>query len=333
MDIQLKYDLKSHNTFRMKALCECFVDYQSVEELEGLNFEALPKPIIHIGEGSNLLFTKDFPGTILHSSIKHIKYVDMGLDDIPIIVGSGVKFDDFVKETCEYGLWGAENLSFIPGEVGAAAVQNIGAYGVEFKDIVTGVVCFDLQERKKVKFKTSELAYGYRDSMFKHSGGRYVVTSVLLRLSRKPKPRLEYRGLASIFGDNIPQNPLEVRKAIIEVRRTKLPDVDEFGSAGSFFKNPIISKDQFDLISPDGLSPHYKLEDGMVKVPAAWLIDSCGLKGAEIGGAAVWTKQPLVLVNKTGQATAEDILALENKIITEVQNRFGITLFPEVEHI
>ncbi len=335
MRIKLKYDLGPLNTFRMKVRCECFVEYESVKELEGLNFDRLPRPLLHIGEGSNLLFTKDFPGTVLHSNIEYIKYMDMGLDDVPVIVGAGVNFDSFVSETCRHGLWGAENLSLIPGEVGAAAVQNIGAYGVEIKDIISGVVCFDLKERKRVKFTASDCRYGYRSSMFKESEnkGRYIVTSVLFRLSRKRRPRLEYKGIAEALEGREPQTPQEVREAVIRIRRAKLPDPEETGSAGSFFKNPVVSAAEFERISPDGTAPHYRLPDGSVKIPAAWLIDSCGLKGAEQGGAAVYEKQPLVIVNRSGEASPEDVLALERRIIDGVRERFGIELHPEVEHI
>ena len=156
MRIQLNYDLSAQNTFRMKVSCACYVEYENVKELEGLNFDRLPKPLLHIGEGSNLLFTQDFPGTVLHSNIEYIKYVDVGLDEVPVMVGAGVVWDHFVAETCRHGLWGAENLSLIPGEVGAAAVQNIGAYGVEVGDLISGVVAFDLQERRKVKFTREE---------------------------------------------------------------------------------------------------------------------------------------------------------------------------------
>ena len=142
MRIQLNYDLSAQNTFRMKVSCACYVEYENVKELEGLNFDRLPKPLLHIGEGSNLLFTQDFPGTVLHSNIEYIKYVDVGLDEVPVMVGAGVVWDHFVAETCRHGLWGAENLSLIPGEVGAAAVQNSGAYGVEVGDLISGVVAF-----------------------------------------------------------------------------------------------------------------------------------------------------------------------------------------------
>lgn len=331
---QSKYDLSTHNTFRMKVSCECFLEYGSAGELLQIDWDSLPKPLLHLGEGSNLLFTGDFPGTVLHSNIEYIKYLDMGFNEVPVIVGAGVNFDDFVAETCRHGLWGAENLSLIPGEVGAAAVQNIGAYGVEVKDIISGVTCFDLKERKQVKFKVSECAYAYRDSFFKQpeNKGRYIVTSVLFRLSRKAAPKLDYKGLKEFFPEE-PTNPMEVREAVIKIRRQKLPDPLEIGSAGSFFKNPVVSAADFKRISPDGQAPHFVLPDGSVKVPAAWMIEQCGFKGAEQGGAAVYGKQPLVIVNQSGTASPEDVLALENRIIKGVEERFGVRLHPEVEHI
>ena len=335
MRIQLNYDLSAQNTFRMKVSCACYVEYENVKELEGLNFDRLPKPLLHIGEGSNLLFTQDFPGTVLHSNIEYIKYVDMGFEEVPVMVGAGVVWDHFVAETCRHGLWGAENLSLIPGEVGAAAVQNIGAYGAEVADIISGVVCFDLQERKRVKFSRAECRYGYRDSLFKQpeGKGRYVVTSVLFRLTRKPSPRLDYKGIREALEGREPLTPQEVREAVIRIRRQKLPDPEEIGSAGSFFKNPVVSRDDFARISPDGSAPHFDLPDGTVKVPAAWLIDQCGFKGAREGGAAVYERQPLVIVNASGEATPAEVLALEQRIINGVRERFGVTLHPEVDHI
>lgn len=335
MRIRLNYDLSAQNTFRMKVSCAYYVEYETVKELEGLNFDRLPKPLLHIGSGSNLLFTGDFPGTVLHSGIKFIKYVDMGFEDVPVMVGAGVVFDDFVAQACRHGLWGAENLSLIPGEAGAAAVQNIGAYGTEAADIISGVVCFDLQERRKVKFSAAECRYGYRDSLFKQpeNRGRYVVTSVLFRLSRRRNPRLDYKGVREALGGRDPETPQEVRDAVIRIRRQKLPDPKELGSAGSFFKNPVVDREEFARISPDGSAPHYDLPDGRVKIPAAWLIDRCGFKGASEGGAAVYERQPLVLVNASGTASPQDVLALERRIISGVQERFGVTLTPEVEHI
>lgn len=333
------YDLSAHNTFRMKVRCACYIEYESIQELESLDFDSLPKPIMSIGAGSNLLFTGDFPGTVLHSALRSIKYVDMGFDELPIIVGAGVNVDDFIAEVCGHGLWGVENLSLIPGEIGAAAVQNIGAYGVEFKDVVSGVTCFDLVERKRVKFTVDQCAYGYRDSLFKHAEGRYIVTSVLVRLSRRYSPRLDYKGVRAALGLAADANPadltpMQVREAIIGVRNEKLPDPALLGSAGSFFKNPVVGPMHFAQIAQtyDNV-PHFILEGGYVKIPAAWMIDQCGFKGKVHGGAAVYDKQPLVIVNASGEASAEDVLALENEIIEGVRARFGVELHPEVEHI
>ena len=338
---QENYDLSAHNTFRMKVRCACFIEYESLEELLSLDLSELPQPVKHIGEGSNLLFTGDFPGTILHSNIEFIKYVDMGFDEVPVMVGAGVHFDDLVAQTCRHGLWGLENLSLIPGEAGAAVVQNIGAYGVEIGDLVSGVVCYDTLERKKVRFSAADCAYAYRDSFFKHQNDRYIVTSVLLRLSRAYKPTLTYKGISERFAGRTDLTPMEVREAIIAIRRDKLPDPDLIGSAGSFFKNPVIDTLCFSSLidrararlGPDVQIPHYLLPGGFVKVPAAWLIDSLGLKGAREGGAGLYEKQPLVMVNSDGNASPGDILALESRIVSEVADNWGITLYPEVEHL
>ena len=365
------YDLSGHNTFGMKVRCALYIEYDTVEELQNLKWKELPQPIMHIGAGSNLLFTGDFPGTVLHSAVKYMKFVDMGLDEVLMTVGAGVVFDDFVARCCEVGLWGAENLSLIPGEVGASAVQNIGAYGVEAKDIIAGVVCLDTTDWSKTIFKTPELAYGYRDSMFKHCKGRYIVTSVLFKLTRKYSPKLDYGGVraaleaqypgitaaaaASAVANGAPVlTPQMVRDAIIGIRRTKLPDPAEKGSAGSFFKNPVIPREHFERIEAIAADraaaagsveaaagsveaapsvPHFDLPDGTVKVPAAWLIDSLGFRGAVRGGAKVYDKQPLVIVNESGTASPEEIMALEQEIITKVWETYDIELHPEVEHV
>lgn len=327
------YDLSHINTFRMHASCACFVEYESVTELESLDWEGLPRPVRHIGEGSNILFTGDFKGTILHSCIEYIKYVDMGLEEVPVMVGAGVKWDNFVEETCRHGLWGAENLSLIPGEVGAAAVQNIGAYGVEVKDIISGVVCYDTLEHRKLKFSRAECEYGYRDSMFKRNSGRYIVTSVLFRLSRKPSPRLEYQGLSRLKG-TAALSSSAVREEVIRIRREKLPDPEVLGSAGSYFKNPVISREQYSaLLRRTGgeVPPHHDLANGDAKLTAAWLIDRSGMKGAVQGGAAVYEKQPLVIVNASGEAVADDVIGLERRIVEAVRRKFGVELKPEVE--
>ena len=333
------YDLSAHNTFGMKVKCALFIEYETIDELKSLNYGALPQPVIHIGGGSNLLFTGDFPGTVLHSGIKYIKYVDMGLDEVLLTVGAGVVFDDFIANVAGNGLWGPENLSLIPGEVGAAAVQNIGAYGVEAKDIISGVVCLDTRDWTKTAFKVGECAYGYRDSRFKHERGRYIITSVLFKVTRKYSPKLDYGGVrAALEGHDLSAlKPTEVRNAIIGIRKAKLPDPAEIGSAGSFFKNPVITREHFERIAASAASnsevPHYDLPDGTVKVPAAWLIDRCGFRGQREGGAQVYEKQPLVIVNASGSASPDDIIALEQQIIAKVKEKYDIELHPEVDHI
>ena len=327
--------LLPHNTFGMDVRAAHFLEYDTVEDLRQVLPVFRTSEWWHIGRGSNLLFTGDYAGWILHSSIRGSEVMKDDGTDVLLRVGAGEVWDDVVAWAVAHGLYGAENLSLIPGETGAAAVQNIGAYGAEAADIISGVVCFDLQERRKVKFSAAECRYGYRDSLFKQaeSKGRYVVTSVLFRLSRKPRPRLDYKGMREALDGLEPATPQEVREAVIRIRRQKLPDPEELGSAGSFFKNPVVSREDFARISPDGSAPHYELPDGTVKIPAAWLIERCGFKGASEGGAAVYEKQPLVLVNASGTASPQEVLALESRIISGVQERFGVTLAPEVEHI
>ena len=330
------YDLSAQNTFRMKVSCACYVEYDSMDDLKSLDFDSLPKPLLSMGEGSNMLFTRDFEGTVLRSRIGYVKYFDLGADEVPLAVGSGVKWDDLVAKTCADGLWGLENLSLIPGTVGAAAVQNIGAYGVEAKDVIAGVTCFDLQTRDKTSFKVHECRYGYRDSIFKDPAvkGRFIITGVLFRLSRTPRPKIDYGALKSIFQDSFPASPADVREAVIRIRREKLPDPEELGSAGSFFKNPVVGAAQFAQIAAGyDTVPHYILEGGFVKIPAAWMIEQCGFKGRRKGGAAVYDKQPLVIVNASGQASPGEILELEQEVIDAVRQKFGVELHPEVEHV
>lgn len=329
-------DLTKLNTFRMKVTARAFVEYDSVADLVDLDLEGLPRPLLHIGGGSNLLFTGDFKGTVLHSRISFIEPLENGL----VSVGSGVVFDDLCSWACDNGLWGLENLSGIPGEVGAAAVQNIGAYGVEVKDVIRTVYCYDLQEEEFVHFDNAECCYGYRDSIFKHPGckGRYIVTHVVFRLSSEPSAKLEYGHLrqaveeASVPGSVL--TPSLVRKVVTGIRNSKLPDPKVLGSAGSFFKNPVVGRDVYERIASSNENvPHYDLEGGQVKIPAAWLIEQCGWKGRRMGGAAVYDKQPLVIVNCTGEAYPEEIIGLERRIVESVKTRFGIELKPEVDHI
>ena len=338
-------DLTKMNTFGMKVKARCFMEYDSVADLVDIEFEELARPVLHIGGGSNLLFTDDFKGTVLHSMIDFIEVIsDEESSPVLVSVGSGVVFDDFCAWAAKEGLWGVENLSYIPGEVGASAVQNIGAYGVEVKDVIHKVYCYDTVEEEFVSFGVEECGYGYRDSIFKNPEikGRYIVTHVVFALSRTPQPKLEYGHLKeAVAGAASTLTPALVRKEIIRIRKEKLPEPSVMGSAGSFFKNPVISKEQFEGIEaaakaehgPDVTVPHYDLPDNMVKVPAAWMIEQCGWKGRRSGGAAVYQKQPLVIVNYTGEAFPEEIIGLEKRIIASVKAKFGVELHPEVEHI
>ena len=336
-------DLTKMNTFGMKVKARCFMEYDSVADLVDIEFEELARPVLHIGGGSNLLFTDDFKGTVLHSKINFIEILEEG-SDVLVSVGSGVVFDDFCAWAAKEGLWGVENLSYIPGEVGASAVQNIGAYGVEVKDVIRKVYCYDTVEEEFVSFGVEECEYGYRDSIFKDPEVklRYIVTHVVFALSRTPQPRLDYGHLKAAVESAGPElTPMSIRKVIIKIRKEKLPEPSVMGSAGSFFKNPVISAEHFARIEAaakaelgaDYKVPHYDLPDGTVKVPAAWMIEQCGWKGRRSGGAAVYDKQPLVIVNYTGDAYPEEIIGLERRIIASVKAKFDIDLHPEVEHI
>ena len=338
-------DLTKMNTFGMKVKARCFIEYDSVADLVDIEFEELARPVLHIGGGSNLLFTDDFKGTVLHSKINFIEILENGL----VSVGAGVVFDDFCAWAAKEGLWGVENLSYIPGEVGASAVQNIGAYGVEVKDVIRTVYCYDTVEEEFVSFDVSECGYGYRDSIFKDPEikGRYIVTHVVFELSNTPQPKLEYghlrEAVAAIVGESSSSKltPELIRKVIIKIRKEKLPEPSVMGSAGSFFKNPVVPAEHFQKIESaakaelgaDYKVPHYDLPDGIVKIPAAWMIEQCGWKGRRSGGAAVYDKQPLVIVNYTGEAYPEEIIGLEKRIIASVKAKFDVELNPEVDHI
>ena len=338
-------DLTKMNTFGMKVKARCFIEYDSVADLVDIEFEELARPVLHIGGGSNLLFTDDFKGTVLHSKINFIEILENGL----VSVGAGVVFDDFCAWAAKEGLWGVENLSYIPGEVGASAVQNIGAYGVEVKDVIRTVYCYDTVEEEFVSFDVSECGYGYRDSIFKDPEikGRYIVTHVVFELSNTPQPKLEYghlrEAVAAIVGEfsSSKLTPELIRKVIIKIRKEKLPEPSVMGSAGSFFKNPVVPAEHFQKIESaakaelgaDYKVPHYDLPDGIVKIPAAWMIEQCGWKGRRSGGAAVYDKQPLVIVNYTGEAYPEEIIGLEKRIIASVKAKFDVELNPEVDHI
>ena len=332
-DIQYNVDIKRYITFGISAEVGALAVYRNVDDLKSLL--ALPelkgKRFLNLGSGSNMLFTERFDGVVLHSQISNIEIV--GQDDFNVFVrvGAGVIWDDFVDWAVDQSYYGVENLSAIPGTVGASAVQNIGAYGAEAKDVISKVEVLDVATREISVLDSEHCEFGYRDSVFKHGGyeNRYIVTHVVYRLTKIRKFNLKYGALSALLSD--PELSLrKVRDYITEVRNKKLPAPGVTGSAGSFFKNPLVSGNVFSKLSavyPE--MPHYDSGcPGFVKLSAGWLIENAGLKGCCVGGAEVWPKQCLVIAN-AGGATACDVLALMRHIRQCVMEKFGVELSPE----
>lgn len=321
---------KIQNTFGIDAKADRVLDYRSETELRTIVPALQGETILHVGAGSNLLFTRDFQGVVLHSGIRFVMPVRQDAEHVWVKVGAGIVWDDFVAYTIANGWSGAENLSMIPGEVGASAVQNIGAYGVEAKDLIEWVDCISLTDASPRRFAVGECRYGYRTSIFKTElKGQYAVTYVTYRLKKQFVPRLEYGNLSSQLADKPELTAADVRRAIIDIRRAKLPDPQELGNAGSFFMNPVVSRPKFEaLLEQYPQMPHYEV-DGGVKIPAGWLIEQCGWKGRSLGPAGVYEKQALILVNHGG-ATGADILRLCHCIQHDVAERFDILIQPEV---
>lgn len=328
------YPLLAHNTFGMDVRARHFVEYGSVDELRAFLAAHQGERMFHIGAGSNLLFTGDFDGYVLHSGIDFREVQREDDAHVFMRVGAGVVWDDFCAAMCAANLGGAENLSYIPGEVGASAVQNIGAYGAEAADIIVQVETIEATTGKSRTFNVAECGYGYRQSVFKNElQGQYIVTAVQFRLTKNPIPKLDYGNLREMLAHTASPTVNNVRQAIIGIRRQKLPEPSELGSAGSFFKNPVVPKSKADeLLARYANMPHYAVGDGETKIPAAWLIEQCGWKGRTLGGAAVYDKQPLVIVNQN-HATPDDVQNLARQITESIERRFGIAIEPEVNYI
>lgn len=325
------YSLLKHNTFGLDVTANRFIEYNSVEDLsELIRNGRVDEPFIHIGGGSNLLFLKDFNGLILHSGIKGTEIVNESSDFVEVKAGAGIDWDEFVAFTVRNGWYGLENLSFIPGEVGASAVQNIGAYGVEAKDYIVYVDAIDVSGKSR-RFENPECGYGYRESIFKQPGmKRWFVTHVTFRLSKKPAFILDYGTVKEEVASYPKLTQEAVRQTIISIRKRKLPDPKVAGNAGSFFMNPVVSRDKFVALQHEFPNIHYyEVDDQRVKIPAAWMIDQCGWKGKALGNAAVHDKQPLVLIN-LGGATGAEIINLSSAIRASVLKKFGIDIHPEV---
>ena len=336
MKITPNASLLPFNTFGIDVNADYLIEYESVADLqEVLKSELLESNrILHIGSGSNLLFLSDFKGVILHSVIHSIRKVNEDTDSVYLEVGSGVVWDDFVAYCVENGLGGVENLSLIPGETGASAIQNIGAYGVEVKDVIVEVNTVDIELVVVRTFSVTDCKYGYRESVFKNElKGKCIVTSVVFKLDKMPVYKLNYSKLEEEVLKAGSISLQTVRDTIISIRQRKLPDTNSLGNAGSFFVNPVISRNYFiDLQSEYPQIPHYFVSETVEKVPAGWLIEQCGWKGKNIGNAGVHDKQALVLVNRGG-AKGADIVFLAEQIQNSVKEKFGIELQPEVNYI
>ena len=336
MNLRHNADLQNHNTFalpvRAAALCT-LTDERQLAEVVGLS-EYADDTVLWLGGGSNIVFGADYPGLVVHMANKGISHNDS--DDgntVYVTAAAGEIWHDFVQHTVAQGLSGLENLSLIPGTVGAAPVQNIGAYGVEVKDLIHSVRCFDLDTLDFVVLGNADCRFAYRDSLFKHSGkGRYVICAVTFALKTHFSANARYGDLAAVLAERCAGRAAtakDVSAAVCAIRSEKLPDPALLGNVGSFFKNPIVSAAQAAALQaqyPD--MPHYPQADGTVKLAAGWLIDQCRLKGFQIGGAAVHERQALVLVNKA-QAAAADVRALADHVRERVEARFGVILFAE----
>ena len=336
MKITQQTSLLPYNTFGIDVKADFFIEYDSAGDLQAvLQSETVKKnQTLHIGGGSNLLFLHDYKGVVLHSAIHSINKVREDELFVYLEVGSSVIWDDFVGYCVKNGWGGVENLSLIPGEVGASAVQNIGAYGVEVQEVIVEVNAVEVDTALFRSFSNEECHYGYRESVFKNElKDKYIITSVLFRVQKNPVFRLHYQHLEEEVLKTGAVNLQNIRTTIIQIRESKLPDPKIMGNAGSFFMNPVIPKQQFlslQAIYPQ--MPHYFNSETTEKVPAGWLIDQCGWKGKHIGNAGVHDKQALVLVN-LGGATGAEIVYLAEQIQQSVREKFGIELKPEVNYI
>ena len=324
------YSLLAHNTFGIEAQCTRFLEY--TDEKEALEVASILRasslPYIIIGGGSNLLLTRDFEGIVVHSACKGIRR-----EENRLICGSGEVFDDVVAESIKMGLYGAENLSLIPGDVGASAVQNIGAYGAEAKDLIRSIRAVEIATGNVCIIENAECEYGYRQSRFKQDWkNQYLIVSVEYQFSETFHPHLDYGNIrAELERQGIAEpTAQQLRQTIIDIRNAKLPDPKVQGNAGSFFMNPVVSREKFEALQAEyPQMPHYTIDAEHEKIPAGWMIDQCGWKGKSLGRAGVHDKQALVLVNRGG-ATGAEVVTLCRTIQEDVKRKFGIDIHPEV---
>ncbi|WP_373016977.1 UDP-N-acetylmuramate dehydrogenase [Muriicola sp.] len=334
MRIQENVSLKPYNTFGIDAKARFFVHVTTVEELVWvLEQENYPEKLI-LGGGSNMLLTGDIDALVIHIGLMGKEILEEGRTHTLIRVMAGENWHDLVLWTLERNLGGLENLSLIPGSVGSAPIQNIGAYGVELKDSFVSCEAVEVATGRKRLFSLEDCRFGYRESFFKQEGkGKFVITSVTLRLtSGEHHLRTEYGTIADELegADVLHPTITDISNAVIRIRQRKLPDPAILGNSGSFFKNPVVDKGKLAEIQKKYEQvPFYSISEKEVKIPAAWLIDTCGFKGMRVGDAGVHEHQALVLVNY-GHASGKEILDLAKKIQTEVRDTFGISIEPEV---
>jgi len=332
MEYKIDYSLKALNTFGVAATAACYVRFDAEEEItEFLDRNLLSGRHLILGGGSNLLFVGDFKGTILHPVFKGMEMIEEDGDHVHVRAMAGETWDDLVAFAVANGWGGIENLSLIPGSVGACAVQNIGAYGVEVKAVVDRVEAIAVEDGKPTCFSPGDCGFGYRFSNFKGPwAGRFLITAVVFKLSRHPEFVTSYPGVKAAMENGATVNLQTIRRAIMAIRQSKLPDPAVIGNAGSFFKNPVIDGETLNgllAVYPD--MPHYPQDGDQFKLPAGWLIERCGKKGRRAGRAAVHHRQALVLVN-LGGATGREILELAEQVKEVVYDRFGIELAREV---
>ena len=330
-DVKENVALKDKNTFHVAATTRWYGEFSSADDLKAFyddpRFRALPKFIL--GGGSNLLITQDFDGLMLKSVDTSVSVADENVAYTFVKIGAGADWTATVASLVDKGFNGIENLMSVPGTVGGAAVQNIGAYGLEIAERISEVECFDPAAGDVRVLSADDCDYGYRTSIFKTEKTDWVVLSVTLALPKVFEPRVAYKELAAVFGDKVPASAKEVASAVKAVRAKKLPDPAKIGNAGSFFKNPVVTKVKMvHLLEDDPTLVTYPLAGGRAKLSAGRLIDAVGLKGKREGDAGVSEKHSLVLVNY-GNATGKDILAMAEKVKAAVKRRYGVTLEPE----
>jgi UDP-N-acetylmuramate dehydrogenase len=335
MNLFKNYPLQDITTFHAKVFAKYYTVFSSPEFLKQIlsSPEVKAMPFIILGGGSNVLFTGDFNGAIIRNAIEGIEVVREDAEHIYVKASSGEKWHDVVLYCVNRNYGGIENLSLIPGTVGAGPIQNIGAYGVELKDVLYEVEAMNIHNLEIRKFSNLECKFGYRDSIFKEAEkGNYIILSVILKLNKNPKVNVSYGSLSKeLEGTGITQPTIkDVSNAVIRIRSSKLPDPDKIGNAGSFFKNPVITNTQFEKLKemhPAIVS--FPATDGYIKLAAGWLIEQCGWKGKRIGDAGVHKDQALVLVNYA-DATGKEIYELSTHIINSVKEKFGVELEREV---